>query len=103
MAHDRARDDGEDEDVLYGDLDARERATGADAASAGAIGRLNLKLSESEARRRALVDENASLRERCENLERNISCLFNTARGEIERKDKEIARLREGVAPRGGA
>ena len=103
MAHERARDDGEDEDVLYGDLDAREGARGAEAASAGAIGRLNLKLSESEARRRALMDENASLRERCENLERNISCLFNTARGEIERKDKEIARLREGDSPLGDA
>ena len=96
MAHDRARDAAAaaaaDADVLYGDLDARER--GADASRASAIGRLNLKLSESEATRRALMDENARLRARCENLERNISCLFNTARGEIERKDGEIARLR---------
>ena len=96
MAHERARDDGEDEDVLYGELDAREGARVAEAASAGAIGRFNLKLGESEARRRALMDENASLRERCENLERNISGVCNAARGEIERKDKEIARLREG-------
>jgi len=80
------RDD--DAATLYDDADAGD-------ASRAAIGRMNLRLDALERARARAVEERDALRLRCDALERNISCLFNTARAEIARKDAEIARLRE--------
>ena len=51
-------------------------------------------LARKDEEKEALERECEALRARCDALERNISCLFNTARAEIDRKDKEIERLR---------
>ena len=99
----RAMVDGDDDAAtLYDDLvdahgdDARVGDDGIDGRSTReAIGRMNVKVAELEEKLRASEGERAALRARCENLERNMSCLFNTAMLEVERKDKEIARLRE--------
>ena len=53
-----------------------------------------LMLARKDEEKEALERECEALRARCDALERNISCLFNTARAEIDRKDKEIERLR---------
>jgi predicted RNase H-like nuclease (RuvC/YqgF family) len=75
--------------VLYDDvIDAQGAVKPSAGATTGAIATLNARLG-------ALEEENATLRARCETLEKNMSCLFNTARAEVERKDKEIAALRE--------
>jgi predicted RNase H-like nuclease (RuvC/YqgF family) len=91
-----ARDgDDDDDDVLYGDLvDANgeeRRKSGAEA-----VGRMSVLLERKDKEKEALERECEALRARCDALERNISCLFNTARAEIDRKDKEIERLRGG-------
>ncbi|PRW58764.1 N-methyltryptophan oxidase isoform A [Chlorella sorokiniana] len=43
----------------------------------------------------ALTEENGQLSERCAALTSNISCLFNTAKLELARKDEAIKELRE--------
>lgn len=78
-----------DEQTLYDDCDV-------DRASDRAIGRMNLRIDALERERAGLMEERDALRRRCDALERNISCLFNTARAEMARKDDEIARLRGG-------
>eukprot|EP00903_Cladosiphon_okamuranus_P016692 g15389.t1 len=82
------------EEDLYGDLD-----TSVDALK---IKGLEADLSNSESRRRSLEELLAAahkkekrLREENEQLAKNISCLFNTAKAEIARKEKWIDRLRE--------
>lgn len=42
-----------------------------------------------------LASQEKHLREENEQLAKNISCLFNTAKAEIARKEKWIDRLRE--------
>ena len=81
-----------DDDDIYGGLDA--------AASSAETAGLREQLAAAEAERDALradagaaTAESARLREANETLERNISVLFNTAKAEIARKDREIARL----------
>eukprot|EP00752_Nemacystus_decipiens_P001223 g1223.t1 len=82
------------EEDLYGDLD-----TSVDALK---IKGLEVDLSTSESRRRSLEERLATalkkekhLREENEQLAKNISCLFNTAKAEIARKEKWIDRLRQ--------
>lgn len=97
------------DDVLYGDLlDPDQPSTSQSTHSTHATTLLKLKTSKlqselaaSEENVKVLQEEVARLRAVCEelrekngNLEYNISSLFNTAKLEIERKDKEIKRLR---------
>jgi predicted RNase H-like nuclease (RuvC/YqgF family) len=88
----RGRDD-EDADVLYGDLVDAD-GEGRRSSGAEAVGRMSVMLARKDEEKEALERECEALRARCDALERNISCLFNTARAEIDRKDKEIERLR---------
>ncbi|CAM9238181.1 unnamed protein product, partial [Hapterophycus canaliculatus] len=81
------------EEDLYGDLD-----TSADALK---IKGLEAELSNSEALRKSLevrlseaLRKEKLVREENEQLAKNISCLFNTARAEITRKNTWIDRLR---------
>lgn len=111
----RDRDGNPDEqhndmdDVLYGDLlDPDQPSTSQSIHATHATTLLKLKTSKlqselaaSEENVKVLQEEVATLRAVCEelrekngNLEYNISSLFNTAKLEIERKDKEIKRLR---------
>lgn len=96
----RSMGDDADVDVLYGDVDDTDARANASNASTStkhlqAIGRMNAQLEEMRAEVRRANDARAAADAKCETLERNISCLFNTARAEIARKDAEIARLRE--------
>ena len=80
--------DADDASVLYDDvIDAQGVEKTTSGASASAVAALNARIG-------ALEAENATLRERCATLETNMSCLFNTARAEVERKDREIEALR---------
>ena len=96
--------DDADVDLLYGDVDdAGDDARASASASAStkhlrAIGRMNAQLEQMREEVRRANDARAAADAKCETLERNISCLFNTARAEIARKDAEIARLREDAA-----
>jgi len=98
--------DDADVDLLYGDVDdagddARASASASASASTKhlrAIGRMNAQLEQMREEVRRANDARAAADAKCETLERNISCLFNTARAEIARKDAEIARLREDAA-----
>ena len=81
-----------DDDDIYGGLDA--------AASSAETAGLREQLAAAEAERDALradagaaTAESARLREANETLERNISVLFNTAKAEIARKDRQIEEL----------
>eukprot|EP00904_Undaria_pinnatifida_P008621 jgi/Undpi1/488/HiC_scaffold_10.g03954.m1 len=83
-----------EEDDLYGDLD-----TSADALK---IKGLENELANSESLARSLGEKLSAtqekenkLREENEQLAKNISCLFNTARAEIARKEKWIDQLRQ--------
>ena len=94
------------DDVLYGDLDPSQPSTTQQSTHATTMlklkaSKLQSELAASEETVRALQEElrrlqtaNEELREKNGNLEYNISSLFNTAKLEIERKDKEIQRLR---------
>ncbi|CAM9675656.1 unnamed protein product [Ectocarpus fasciculatus] len=82
------------EEELYGDLD-----TSVDALK---IKGLEAELSTSESLRRGLEERLATalrkeklLRAENEQLAKNISCLFNTAKAEIARKETWIDRLRQ--------
>ena len=95
----------DDVDVLYGDVDDTDVRANASNASTStkhlqAIGRMNAQLEEMREEVRRANDARAAADAKCETLERNISCLFNTARAEIARKDAEIARLREEATTR---
>ena len=100
-------DDGDDMAVLYGDLVEDDRPSTSSAGHASTLMKLKLsklqsELHASEETSNALVEEvgrlreaNAELAEKNQQLEYNISSLFNTAKLEIERKDAEIQRLRK--------
>ncbi|CAM9099315.1 unnamed protein product [Scytosiphon promiscuus] len=81
------------EEDLYGDLDTSEDAL--------KIKGLEAELSNSEALRRSLearlsdaLRKERLAREENEQLAKNISCLFNTARAELKRKNTWIDQLR---------
>lgn len=95
--------DAEDDvDVLYGDVDDADARANASTSTKHlqAIGRMNAQLEQMREEVRRANDARAAADAKCETLERNISCLFNTARAEIARKDAEIARLREEATTR---
>ncbi|CAN0286795.1 unnamed protein product [Pylaiella littoralis] len=82
------------EEDLYGDLDISEDAL--------KIKGLEAELSASEALRRkvdgrltAALKREKLVRDENEQLAKNISCLFETARAEIARKNKWIDELRQ--------
>ncbi|CAM9716202.1 unnamed protein product [Discosporangium mesarthrocarpum] len=83
-----------EDDDLYGDLDISHEVN--------RLKDLESRLKTSETLRRSLEQrvadlqrrENA-LKEQNEVLARNISCLFNTAKTEINRKDSMIAQQRK--------
>jgi hypothetical protein len=85
-------DDGDGDDLLYGDLDN----TGRDAQVALLLEKVDAltkkneavtsELTETKHQLQVLVTEKAV-------VERNMVVLFNTALREIERKDKQIAEL----------
>lgn len=81
-----------DEDDIYGGLDvaaeSAECASLKEQVSAAATERGAL-----EAARAADATELARLRDANATLERNISVLYNTAKGELARKDRQIADL----------
>ncbi|CAM9576570.1 unnamed protein product [Choristocarpus tenellus] len=84
------------DDDLYGDLDTSFEVS--------KLTDLEGKLKTSEALRRSLEQRVADLtrkekvlNEQNEVLARNISCLFNTAKTEIGRKDNLIARHRREI------
>jgi len=82
----------DDIDVLYGDVLLNDDTSSN--ARANAHSQLTRTRFELAARDRELKE----LKERVETLELNASCVFNTALREIERKDNEIARLRDELA-----
>ncbi|CAM9950499.1 unnamed protein product [Ascophyllum nodosum] len=81
------------EDDLYGDLNTSAEALKVKsleaelAASIGKCESLEYRLSDLQIKEKSLRVEN-------EQLARNISSLFNTAKAEIARKDKWIEQLR---------
>lgn len=104
---------GDDADDLYGDLFAPAAATATPEgarthAEAEGAALLRLSLAQVTEKLEASIREAGSLREQLEAataerdklreekevLLRNISCVFETAREEIKRKDRTIAELR---------
>lgn len=89
-------DDGDQEEDLYGDLEVLGKNA--------EIARLTQQLEETDKEKNELKSELSALREQMSVLvqeravlEQNMSKLYNTAIREIQRKDRDIAQLRDQV------
>lgn len=83
-------------DLLYGDLDAQPIPAAGESQQElkETVASLRAQVSELEARSEAAAKERDEARKQNTALKRNISCLWKTAKAEVDRKDASIARLR---------
>ena len=81
----------DDDDDLYGDLGGQENIY----EISEELKRLRQENEQLRSRVQRVEAEKAELKTKLVNLAKNISSLFNTAKMEIQRKDREIQRLRD--------
>lgn len=91
-----------DDDDIYSGLGGAEEISSTQASYAELADRVThveRKNDELESKVKKLEEQNATLTKQNLALKRNISCLYKTAKAEIDRKDARLKELRD--APKG--